>query len=516
MAFTKTPQISTYQTVEFPIVKEINSRDYSTDKDVDYLNVVIDPIINKVTGERGFNIQKRDGTSTVWTGGSTEFILDWTVWFTDLVIVTGAGDLKTINLEPGGSFGTVTTRQTNMWGSPPSFVGMSKFKDTAGVMTLLITNGVVIKRISTTYTVSATINDADMPAHFPSLVVMDGYLFVMAESTGAIHNSNLDDPNTWTAGDFITADQYTYTKGVGIYLVNNMIAAVTDSGIEFFYNAAVATGSPLQRNQSLAVRVSVIDNTFRKAVTQQGDKLIFIGAERRDQALSGVSLFVAGPGFIERVNLQALNQALEKVNTTLFALSYIKINAAIHPGTGTPLVIVSVYDTSDSGWTNYVVDLETRLLVRWFIGSTDIDHIDFFTSFTTTYGRSLTFIALNNFSTNVSTILLMNPALNQDSGSNFTYTIVTDLEDFDTINRKTMNRLVLVGEKPASSATTSVSWTDDDYQTYNSAVSVDMYQDLPSITRLGQFRRRALKLTGTHSQPFSLSRIEVDINKGQT
>jgi hypothetical protein len=94
--------------------------------------------------------------------------------------------------------------------------------------------------------------------------------------------------------------------------------------------------------------------------------------------------------------------------------------------------------------------------------------------------------------------------------------VITDQIDFDSYNQKSMGNLTIWADKPSSTASVTVYWSDDDYQNYNSGVSVDLYQERPNLNRLGRFRRRAFKLTYAANQPLRLKGLEVDVNMGST
>jgi len=102
----------------------------------------------------------------------------------------------------------------------------------------------------------------------------------------------------------------------------------------------------------------------------------------------------------------------------------------------------------------------------------------------------------------------------QDNGTNFTCLITSENNDFGTMNRKRMHRLSVIGDRPSSAANLSVSWSDDDYQSFNTARTIDLNQDLPSCYQLGSFRQRIFKLSFTANSPMRLQELEVDINKG--
>ena len=124
-----------------------------------------------------------------------------------------------------------------------------------------------------------------------------------------------------------------------------------------------------------------------------------------------------------------------------------------------------------------------------------------------------TYFALDN---GTSTIYKFDESVYQDAGTNFTCSVVTEANDFGTLNRKFMHRLALVADRPSSSSNISVQWSDDDYETFSTARSIDLKQDLSSTYQLGWFRQRIFKFTYTDNYPMRIQDIEVDINKGTT
>jgi hypothetical protein len=79
-----------------------------------------------------------------------------------------------------------------------------------------------------------------------------------------------------------------------------------------------------------------------------------------------------------------------------------------------------------------------------------------------------------------------------------------------------MHRLSILGDRPSSSSSISVSWSDNDYGTFSTARTIDLKQDLASTYQLGSFRQRIFKFTYSDNYPMRIQNIEVDINKGTT
>jgi hypothetical protein len=77
-----------------------------------------------------------------------------------------------------------------------------------------------------------------------------------------------------------------------------------------------------------------------------------------------------------------------------------------------------------------------------------------------------------------------------------------------------MSLVTVWADKPASTASLLLSWSDDDYQTFSTARTIELMQERPSTDRLGRFRRRAFKWSFTSSLPMRFKGLEVQINMG--
>src|ERR1700750_931382 len=64
MAYTKSPSQDTYSTEEIDLTKEIVSRQGGLNKDEDYINVFLEEIKNKATGDKRSIVVKRAGSFT--------------------------------------------------------------------------------------------------------------------------------------------------------------------------------------------------------------------------------------------------------------------------------------------------------------------------------------------------------------------------------------------------------------------------------------------------------------------
>lgn len=120
-------------------------------------------------------------------------------------------------------------------------------------------------------------------SNFPSDIVyggaiLDGYLFVMDEA-GIIYNSDVDDPATFGALSFLEAEREN-DKGVYLGKHHDHIVAFGSRTIEFFYDAANTTGSPLNRRNDISYNIGCPTGL---GVWENGDKIYFLGSNPEGQ-----------------------------------------------------------------------------------------------------------------------------------------------------------------------------------------------------------------------------------------
>lgn len=134
---------------------------------------------------------------------------------------------------------------------------------------------------ATSPTTLLEIVDSDFPGNLPNVeiagggAVLDGYLFVM-DTKGTIYNSDLNDPTSWDALNFI-ASQREEDAGVFLTKHHDHLVAIGTKSIEFFYDAGNAVGSPIQPRQDISYVTGAIDI---KSVFNTGDIIYFVGSEK--------------------------------------------------------------------------------------------------------------------------------------------------------------------------------------------------------------------------------------------
>jgi hypothetical protein len=484
MAFSKTPQTSTYQTKEISLLNEWGTRDASSTKDNDALNCFYDIVQNKKTGDKDHWVVKRDGTVAypfVSPSGTIRGLHYWEDQ--DKLFIATSDDISIVT----ASTGTLVTTLSAAFGTTTGDVGFCEFLFDTNNTKVCATDGTTLITIDSSNT-KVVVVDADLPApHIPQPVFLDGYLFLVKSGTADIYNSDLNDPTSWTPGDFLTAEM-TADKIMAVANINNYLIIFGSGSIEYFFDAANASGSPLQKYDAPHKFIGYLGG-----LAKYENELIFIGSS----LTGGPQIYMAKDAKVEPISTPPMRRAIE---------AYTTYKASVVSYGGHDFYHLNV------GSLSYQFDLETKLWTRTAFKATAYMAITYAVSVKITGVGTQTVFALDGSTT----MYYFKPSSYRDDATNFTVQIITDSQMFDTYREKTCARMILVGDRSTSSATADVSWSDDDYQTYSTARTVDMNLDLPVLHRLGQFRRRAFKVGWTQNLPMRFKHIELDLNMGQS
>jgi hypothetical protein len=479
MPYSKTPQVQTYETKRINFIANPQQRNGTATKDFRLLNMMVETITSPVGDQKKYYVKSRPGVSKAFTSTSAQGrgIYYWTLSGTGHCMAVVGNKVY----HNGASVLTLSTSTGK--------VGFTEFVTSTGVVKLVLLDGTKGYVFSDPTTV-VEITDSDFPTpHIPIPIFMDGYLFVAKVNSEDIYNSDLDDPTAWTAGSFISAEMYPDTI-VALSKNNNYIYAVGSSSVEYFYDAANATGSPLARHTSA---VQQFGTAAMGSVVQTEKEVIMIG-ETND---GGHTVWTID-GFKEKeIGIPAIKSALLAEDGALKDAFCFAIRV--------------------SGQKLYVICLTTRTLVYSF-------NTEMWSEWSTNGSAFLGNCATDGpngsayvLSATDGDIYTMNENIFMDDELPITCSITTAKLDFDNINRKFMYRLALIGDVPDDTLTDSavtIQWSDDDYKTWSAARTLTFNADLPAIYQLGQFRRRAFKITYALPHLFRLEQMEVDINKG--
>jgi len=441
---------------------------------------------------------------------------------------------------------------------PIHFIKSSSSSDTQYIMYKSLTQAEVIN-IATKAT--SAITDPDYPATtVPGIVFLDGYFFVMTPN-GEIYNSNLEDPTSWNALDFITAEMEP-DDGVAIFKHLNYIVAFGKSTTEFFYDAANASGSPLARVDNAfmfygcATGYSVVhmNNTLVwMSQTQQQGKQIAI--------MNGFAPLIISTPFVERIIAEDDLATVYSFNTKVNGHDFYVLTL----GTSN---ITLVYDFTSKLWYQWSsmraqaaltltsitlgTDGTTATVIKAGHGYADGDRITIAGAVQAAYNGdfNISYVDANTFTYQV-TGTPVSPATGTitsvgytegyfrgvagtiHSGTNLIQDETTgDLYEIDssftsdvtgyinmfvrTINmgmstttKKCVSKLEVIGDKV--DADILVRYSNDDYVTHSSYRKVDLNNKRSQITRLGSFRRRSFDFRHTDDTTLRLEEVELMI-----
>jgi hypothetical protein len=485
MAFSKAPTQDTYSSERISLAREINTRPgVSVTKDEDYLNCYINPVRAKIIEDKRTFITSRSGTANYLTALGSSEVRGGYYWRDQgkLLYVTD-DDIYIVSLETD----SVTTL-ANQFSTTSGFVGCAEFLFDDNTIAICMTDGTTLLTVDASNTVTVC-TSPDMPtSHLPYPIFLDGFLFLAKENTGDIYNSNLNDPLAWTAGDFISCEmEGDYVRRIA--KLNNYLLAFGTNTIEYFWDAANDTGSPLQRNDT-PVKI----NGYLGGFAQLGEKIFFVG----NATQSSPDVFKLEGLKMEPVGSQAVVRYLSTTGIT-----YGSMYGNIISTQGKDLYVLT------AGTYTWVMDIEDKLWHRWSYKQQTSFPILFSANVKTTSGYKSIFSLVGS-----AQLGYFSELLTTDNGTAFTVKFVTEPADFGTMNRKTMSRCSIICDRTDNDASVLLQWSDDDYKTWNTGLSIELNQDLPSCYRLGSFRQRSFKLSYTGSERVRFQQFEVDINKG--
>jgi len=319
-------------------------------------------------------------------------------------------------------------------------------------------------------------------------VFVDGY-YVVGTPSGLLYNSNVEDPTTWQAINYVgvvsDADPL-----IAIGRTINYIVTFGSHHIEFFYDAGVSPGSPFLPYQNAVIQFGA---AAEDSLVQMDNTLVWMSSAKQKgyqvMAMAGQTPQVISNQYIERI----LNRCDPEY---AYAFS-IKISGhSLYVLTLRDLGYTLVYDFAQQGWT-YWSSMENNQ-ETYFLGQF--------------YAKFGTLDLLQHVNSGV--IYQFDPNTYQDYGNPINVLARTPLVDGGTNLRKFWRSVQIVGDKVDSYAL--VRYTSDDYQTYSAWQNVNLNTSKSEVHRLGQGRRRSFDLLHQDNCALRLEYFEVDVESGDT
>jgi len=397
----------------------------------------------------------------------------------------------------------------------------------------------------------------------PGLVVLDTYFFVM-DPQGRIWNSNINDPTTWVATQYVAMENEP-NGGVALAKLGQFVVAFGQWTTEFFYdNGTPPPSSPLAPQTSLPFDVGCANG---ESVREMQGNIVWVGQTKIEG--QGVYMFqnfspvrISTP-FIDRI-LQAdplVNVRSNNLDAAGYSLYLITLYASN---------ITLVYNFTTQQWdvwtsttANQTVTIQSLSCDSYGTvtaqatghGLNDGDPVLISGASTSGYNglwnamvsgpNTFTYLVPSALDTNAGTATLTGYSENhfdcaastqildqdylQDETSGVIYLqdyayysdvtnpinvrLVTERIDGETSEWKHCRRISLIGDIVSSNA--MVAYTDNDYQSYSAFRTMPLNQgQRATITPAGRFRRRAFQVRHTAFTPFRASHLELELIKG--
>lgn len=440
-------------------------------KDQIFYNVMPYSMKNEVTESKKVWLEKRGGFTAETTvdagGGVGRAIFYWPE--TDKVytviddkVYSGTGLIHTLSTSTG-----------TCW--------FEEFKGTEHL--LVLSDGTDMITIDTSDTVTE-VSDTDLPTGPITPVFFDSYIFVAKSGTPEIYNSDVDDPESWDPTNFLSAEQYS-DDIVALVRQVNYVVAFGQKSVEFFFDAENASGSPLERNEGISLKVGLA----ARDTVQQMDRRIFWVAQTAN----------GDPSVWMFEGLSANEVSTEFVNRML-------------KNEGSALDDATAWLCRHKGHVLYVLNLSSRTLVYdvdekmwfdWSINSSDTHAVLPFKY--STEGTNHKTLVLHNTDGKV---YLLDPTIHTDDAGAILVEIITDKVDFGNNNWKQQIEFVLIGDIQ-STGTITLSWSDNDYASYSETRSLSLSAGRAYTKAGGVFRRRSYKMTHSANAAFRAEAIEL-------
>lgn len=497
MAFTNSPKESTYRTVDMDFTAVANYRDGNVivnQRDVQITNMYYDRV-SKENQERWWALKKRQGISSTALSlqkvASTDVINGY-FYDADSNHIYWAIKGKVYNMNLATNVITLIQTMTN---TASLYVGFCAFlKATTGARYVIFTDGLECYYSVAGSGTATEITDPELPIpHQPFPIYLDDYLFLIKSSTGDIYNSDFDDPTSWTAGNYVTTEISPDTA-IRLEKVKNYLVCFGKDDIEFFFNAANESGSPLGRNESYTQKIGYLGSCAR-----HGHRLVFVGRAAGDRArvymLDGEACKPISNTTVER-NLQDTNLVPTEFNQQYNTGHIFAVDGHVF----------YMLITSNTIW---ICDLDEGFWYQWKDTATTKNNVTFEAVWSTQDNG--TYVA----SYNRNILGLFTSSTYQDYGSNFPCIYVTEDYDGGTMNWKTCSRLTVRADMPSTAASNlAISWSDNDWNTSTTPRNINVNSLNPYITQLGRFRNRSYKLEYSDNYPIRMHGITMDLNVG--
>lgn len=457
-------------TTRIPFIEESEFRSTDTTKDNRFVNGYFEPIKNPVKDRLDYYFVKRPGMSqNVRPAAATGAGRGIFVWNGNIYSVVANKLYKgTTNL---ATFSTST--------------GLCKFTTSrpgAATPYLIVNDGQALYCVQSNDTVTQVVTN--FPVNTRDVIYLNQYTLVL-DSSANLWSSDPDLPTSWDGVSYITAQALPGT-GKGLARCGNMALVLTDQHFQMFYDNANASGSPLNNADERMKQIGCASND---TISQLEDTTFWVGNGAQN---GGYTVWKLSGSELKSIGSQTIDKIISAEGSSLGSARAIAFRSAGH-------AFYALTLTSSN--RTFVYDLDLGLWAEW-------------TDAAGTSAYPIVAVAqVNNsligqHSTN-GWIYNISPFVYQDDSSSFTVSARTPIIDMGTMRRKFVDRLDIIADIQASSENVSVSYSDDDYQTFSAARTFDLSRTRSFSPAWGNFKRRSWQLQYSGTQAYRCVGIEL-------
>lgn len=356
---------------------------------------------------------------------------------------------------------------------------------------------------------------------------LDGYI-VVATAEKVFH-SDADDPTTWNALAFVDAESSPDTiRSICNY--RNHIVVFSQHSIEFLYNTGAGVGSVLAPRREYTIDTGVVSphDFFSTCVYQQPDsELVACIATNRDT--NGAHVAIINNFKLEKISTPWIDQLL----TSQYAADAWHISGWQHLGksyievmiyigddeTDSTLPRTFVYDVGSKLWYEFVSDAYNEdtgaAEIPWQIRD-NLYHAEARAGAGTTFSRSLV-TGVNGNLYYLDHLTFQDVSNDTATSYNISTEAVTGKLSGDAASSnetKFQGCISIEAERASTTNNVAVSWSDDDYETFNTARTMDISIAGRKICGGGSFIERAYKLVHNSNAYCSLHALRIPYTIG--
>ena len=331
---------------------------------------------------------------------------------------------------------------------------------------------------------------------------LDTVFYLLGQSTTSdstvLWGSAPGDPTTWPLLNYLVLDG---SLGQGMCVITHLsyVLALCRSGCAFFYDAGISPGLPLAPVQNAVCSVGCAEGF---SVAHYNDVTYFLAGNQDTTYCVGM---FTGLGY-SRISTPAIDKIL---------------NSAILDGAALATPAVYGYVLNFKGCDCYVLQLlpqEVTLVYNintqiWTYFSTVVAGVEgpFASRFAihTKYEVNGTPELLYGLDPATGAIYSFSPTVYQDMGQPINCFIRTPPIDQGTYAVKFCAGAYLHSD--TISTTVSVTYSNDDYQTFAVSRNIDMSTQKKQLIRVGSYRHRSWDLLHTDNTPFRVAALELDL-----